>query len=258
MQIALADNAVTEIPLVSAPFEFRRTVAGESAVWVADTVSHTIYKVDPKTSLVVPTIPADFPVTDYAAGEIGVGEGSVWAITGSRSDQILRRHASQTGAEQATIPLPSPSARGEVIDFGSIWIAGTREVELYRIDPAINQIVGTVELHSRPVTLTSGEEAVWVREFDGTIQRIDASNGKLLATFATDATGGYGDIVMGGGFVWANSTAVPLVQIDPRTNSQQSRFEKPPGAIGLGYRMTYAGDSLWLGRTAIYRIKPPE
>ena len=131
-------------------------------------------------------------------------------------------------------------------------------MELYRIDPAINQIVGTVELHSRPVTLTSGEGSVWVREVDGTVQRIDGSSSKLLATFATDASGAYGDIVVGGGFVWANSAAVPLVQIDPWTNSQQSRFEKPPGAIGLGYRMTYAGGSLWLGGTAIYRIKPPE
>jgi len=257
MRIALADNAVTEIPFASAPFEFRRVVAGEGAAWVADTVGHTIYKVDPKTNLVVMTIPADFPVSDYAAGEIGVGEGSVWAITGSRSDQILRRYSAQTGVEQATIPLPSPSARGIVVSFGSIWVAGTIEEQLYRISPVTSQIVTTIDLHARPVTLTSGEEAVWVREFDGTVQRIDASSGKLLATFATDASGGYGDIVVGGGFVWANSAAVPLVQMDPRTNSQRARFDAPPGSA-MGYRMTYGGGSLWLGGTALFRLKPPE
>jgi streptogramin lyase len=257
MRIALADNAVTEIPIDSAPAEFRRTVAGEGAVWVADSRGRTIYKVDPKTNLVVMTIPADFPVTTAAAGEIGVGEGSVWAITGSSSDQILRRYSSQTGVEQATIPLPSPSARGIVFDFGSIWIAGLQDEQLYRIDPATNQIVGTIELQSRPVTLTSGEGSVWVREFDGTVQRIDGSSGELLATFATDASGGYGDIVVGGGIVWTNSAAVPLVQIDPRTNSQRARFDAPPGAA-MGYRMTYGGGSLWLGGFAVYRIKPPE
>jgi streptogramin lyase len=257
MRIALADNAVTEIPIDGAPAEERRTVAGEGAVWVADTYGQTIYKVDPQTNRVVMTIPADFPVTVLAAGEIGAGEGSVWAITGSRSDQILRRYSSQTGEEQATIPLPSPSARGIVFDFGSIWIAGQEDEQLYRIDPATNRIVSTVELHSRPVTLASGEGSVWVREVDGTVQRIVGSNGELLATFATDASGNYGDIVVAGGFVWMNSQKVPLVQIDPRTNSQRARFDASPEVV-MGYRMTYGGGSLWLGGMAVFRIKPPE
>jgi streptogramin lyase len=257
MRIALADNAITEIPIASAPAEYRLTVAGEGAVWVADTVGQTIYKVDPKTSLVVMRIPANFPVTTLAAGEIGVGEGSVWAVTGSPSNQILRRYSAQTGVEQATIPLPSPSARGIVFDSGSIWVAGKGAEELYRIDPVTNQIVGTIELHSRPVTLASGEGSVWVREFDGTVQRIAGSSGRLLATLATDAAGNYGDIVVGGGFVWINSQTVPLMQIDPQTNSRRSRFDAPPGAV-MGYRMTYGGGSLWLGGSAVFRIKPPE
>ena len=170
---------------------------------------------------------------------------------------MLRRYSAQTGVEQATIQLPSPSARGVVFDFGSIWIAGTREVELYRIDPATNQIVATVELHARPMTLASGEGSVWVREVDGTLQRIDGGSGKLLATIATDAADSLGDIVVGGGFVWTNSRTAPLVQIDPQTNSQRSRFGSPPGAF-IGYRIAYGGDSLWLGGSAVFRIKPPE
>ena len=61
MRVALADNAVTEIPVIGdATGELHRTVVGEGAVWVAD--NQTIYKIDPKTNLVVMTIPADFPV----------------------------------------------------------------------------------------------------------------------------------------------------------------------------------------------------
>jgi virginiamycin B lyase len=258
LRIALADNAITEIPVEGATAEFRRTVVGEGAVWVADSHSQTIYKIDPKENRIVMTIPADFSVaTEATAGEIGVGEGAVWAITGGGFDQVLRRYSSQTGAEQATIPLPSPSARGVVSDFGSIWIAGTREVELYRIDPATNQIATTIELHSRPVALASGEGSVWVRQIDGTVQRIDGSSGKLLATSATEAADSFGGIVVGGGFVWINSRMATLVQIDPRTNSQRSRFGSPPGAF-IGYRITYGGDSLWLGGSAVFRIKPPE
>ena len=49
--------------------------------------------------------------------------------------------------------------------------------------------------------LASGEGSVWVRQIDGTVQRIDGSSGKLLATNATEAADNSGDIVVGGGFV---------------------------------------------------------
>lgn len=257
LRIALADNAVTEIPIDSAKGGYHRTTIGEGAVWVSDFSSKTIYKIDPKTNLVVMTIPADFPVVADAPGEIGVGEGSVWAITGSSSDPVLRRYSAQSGAEQATIPLPSPNARGVVVDFGSIWIAGSREVELYRIDPTTNQIISTIDLHSRPVTLASGEGSVWVRQIDGTVQRIDGNTGKLLATFATEARDKYGDIAVGGGSLWMNSRSVALMQIDPQTNSQRSRFDAPAGAF-MGFTIAYGGGSLWLGGSAVFRIKPPE
>ena len=257
LRIALADNAVTEIPVEGATGEFHRTTLGEGAVWVSDNHSQTIYKIDPKTNLIVMRIPADFRISPEA-GEIGVGEGAVWAITGSGLDQVLRRYSAQTGAEQATLPLPSPSARGVVVDFGSIWVAGSRDAAaLYRIDPATNQIIATIDLHSRPVALTSGEGSVWVRQSDGAVQRIDGNSSKLLATIATEVADQYGGIAVGGGSVWINSEKVPLVQIDPQTNSQRSQFGSPPGAF-IGYGIAYGGGSLWLNGTAVFRVKPPE
>jgi streptogramin lyase len=120
-----------------------------------------------------------------------------------------------------------------------------------------NQIIATADLHSRPLALSSGECSVWVRQTGGTVQRFDGNSGKLLATIATDAADNYGDIVVGGGFVWINSGSVPLVQIDPQTNSQRSRFDSPAGAF-VGYSIAYGGGSVWLGGSALFRIKPPE
>ena len=226
------------------------------AVWVADNISQTIYKIDPKTNLIARAIPVDFFVNNDGVAAISVGEGAVWAITGGSYNEVLRRFSAQTGAEQVTIPLPSPnSGVGLVADFGSVWVAGTRDEELYRIDPATNQIIATIDLHSRPVSLASGEGSVWVRQSGGTVQRIDGNSGKLLATIATEAADNYGDIVVGGGFVWINSHTVPLVQIDPRTNSQRSRFDSQPGVF-MGYTIAYGGGSLWLAGSAVFRIKP--
>jgi streptogramin lyase len=257
MRIALADNTVTAIPLGHVSGEYHRTTIGEGAVWATEYTGQTIYKIDPNTNLIVMTISADFPEIGNAPPEIGVGEGSVWAITGSVSNPVLRRYSAQTGAEQATIQLPSSNARGVVVDFGSIWIGGSSEVELYRIDPVTNQIIASIDLHSRPISLTSGEGSVWVREVDGTVQRFDGSSGKLLATVATEADGKYGDIAVGGGSVWINSLKVALIQIDPHTNSQRSRFVPPQNAF-MGFTIAYGGSSLWLGGSAVYRVKPPE
>ena len=207
MRIALADNAVTEIPIDGATGRWRRTVVGEGAVWVADNLSQTIYKIDPTTNLVVLAIPAAFPVDNEAAGEIGAGAGAVWAVTGSETDQVLRRYSPRTGEEWAAIPLPSPSRdRGIVVDFGSAWVAGMRDVELYRINPATNQIAATIELRARPVALTSGEGSVWVRQLGGTVQRIDGSSGKVLATVETESVDRFGEIAVGGGFSFGQTT----------------------------------------------------
>jgi streptogramin lyase len=256
-RIALTDNAVTEILIDGATGRWRRIAVGEGAIWVADNISQSIYKIDPQENRLVMTIPADFFANQEKEGEIGAGEGAVWSITGSASDAVLRRYSPQTGTEEAAIPLPSPSARGIVVAFGSIWVAGTTGVELYRIDPATNQIAATIDLHARPVSLSSGEGSVWVRQTDGTVQRIDGQTGNLLATIATDAASNMGDIAVGGGFVWVNSETVPLLQIDPRTNSQRARYASSAGEF-MGYTIAYGGDSLWLGGSAVYRIKPPE
>ena len=66
-----------------------------------------------------------------------------------------------------------------------------------------------------------------------------------------------GNIAVGGGFVWVNSNSAPLLQIDPRTNSQRSRYASPTGEF-MGYTIAYGGGSLWLGGTAVFRIKPPK
>jgi streptogramin lyase len=255
LRIALADNAITQIPIDGAIGSFHRTAIGEGAIWVSDNNSKAIYKIDPETNSVAMTIPANFLASNEQAGEIGAGEGAVWAITGVGDQQVLRRYSPQTGVEQATIPLPSPSARGLVVDFGSVWVLGSREEQLYRINPNTNQIMTTIDLNSRPVTLASGEGSVWVREVDGTVQRIDGGSGKLIATFATDATDGSGDMATGGGFVWISSRKA-LVQIDPQTNSQRHTFDLPAGAAG--YPVGYGGASLWVGGGTVLRIKPPE
>jgi virginiamycin B lyase len=76
---------------------------------------------------------------------------------------------------------------------------GTGNEELYRVDPTSNQVVAMTDLHSRPRSLAAGEGSVWVfNSGDGTVDQIDSTTCKRLATIETGAAE-RGAITVGGG-----------------------------------------------------------
>ena len=127
---------------------------GEGGVWLPDLGRSMIYKIDPKTDRVVKEIPADLVGGRGTSGKdaIAVGEGAVWAIT---SNNELRRYSAENGTQEATVSLPSRSS-GVIVAFGSVWITGTGNDELYRVDPTTNRIAATIDLHSDPRSLAGG------------------------------------------------------------------------------------------------------
>jgi streptogramin lyase len=256
VRINSGDNSVTEIPIGGAvgPFYYSGITAGEGGVWVPDLERSMIYKIDPGTNRVVNEIPADLIGGRGTDGKyaITVGEGAVWAIA---SNKELKRYSARDRREEATVSLPSRSL-GIIVAFGSVWITGTANDELYRVDPANNQIAATIELGPRPLALAAGEEgAVWVfNEGDGSVQRIDGKSGKLVATIETGVVG-KGAITVGGGFVWVSTHGAPIIQIDPRTNSVRGKFTVEMNEYST---IRFDGGSLWVSGGSVRRIKPPE
>jgi len=248
------DNGVTEIKVPGAIGTYRGIAVGEGAVWIPDTRSETIYKLDPVTNSVVKQLKANFYDSE---GSIGVGVGAVWiAALGDKYQAVLTRFNSETGATEANIPLREGSIAA-VVDFGSVWVTNNEKSELYRIDPATNRVVSATPLRNRPRFLASGEGAIWVlNQGDGTVQRIDGKTGAVVATIET-VTGfrGGGDIVVGGGYVWVNlKSGLPVIQIDPRTNTLIRMFK----GYGMGDGIRFGAGSLWISGTNIVRIKPPD
>lgn len=265
------DNSVTEIPILGTvgPFANAGLALGEGAVWVPDHGRSMIYKIDPKTNRVAKEIPGDLlgggALGPRAKDGIGIGEGAVWAITDNKE---LRRNSAEGGNQEAAVSLPSHSS-GVIVAFGSVWITGTGNDELYRLDPTTNQIVATIDLHSNPRSLVAGEGSIWVcNEGDGTVQRIDGKSGELVATIEAGAVGKCA-MAVGGGFIWVSTGDQPLVQIDPRTNSVRGKYKvemqgevitgAPIDRMGeLDSTIRFGSGSLWLSGRTVRRIKPPE
>lgn len=254
LRVNSTDNSVIEIPVAGSTGDNRGIAVGEGAVWIPNTSTKTIYKVDPISNSVIQKLAANFYDSE---GSIGVGEGAVWIVAVAEKFQtVLTRFNSATAAIEANISLERGSISA-MVDYGSVWVTNYEKSELYRISPQTNKVVAVTALHERPRFLASGEGAVWVLDQgDGAVQRIDGKTSLVVATIDT-GTGprGGGDIAVGGGYVWVNiKSNFPVIQIDPKTNTLIRKYK----GFGMGDAIRYGAGSLWVSGDHIFRIQPPD
>ena len=262
VRVNAADGALTDIEIPASEAgaslldinKYRALAVGESAVWVPDMGSSTIYKVDPGANKVVLKIPTDIFGGD---GSIGVGAGSVWVVTFDNHNKTLTRYNAATGAVEARIALPRRS-KEVVFDHGSVWVTAAGRGELYRIDPASNEVVATISVTDSPSYMASGEGSIWILDLTaGVVQRIDGRTGELAATIDAGAIDSDGGIVAGGGFVWVITRRMTITRIDPASNKVRGNFRAEAG-MNIGRRIGYGAGSLWVSGGSIFRLEPPE
>jgi len=153
----MLDHGTTRVELVG-----RRPTAvavGAGFVWVTNSVSGTVTKLDPATSDFVDTI----GVGTGDLSDVAVGLGSVWVADGNdgtvsqidpRLDQVSR-----TYPENAQPTIAADPVFYVAVGSGHVW--ATRGNELLRIDPNS----GRVEVWAKvgtPTGLTTGGGYVWV------------------------------------------------------------------------------------------------
>jgi YVTN family beta-propeller protein len=84
-------------------------------VWVADTLSDTLVRIDPTTNTVMTTI----PVGSRPRG-VAFGDGSVWVA--NSGDGTVSRVDPQTNGVTATIPF-GQSPQAVVVTAGAVWVS---------------------------------------------------------------------------------------------------------------------------------------
>ena len=204
------------------------------AVWTGS----SLFRIDPTT------MTATGPFTERA-GDIGAGEGSVWAS--DYNGAVVRRFDAATGKQLAEIKLPGGSAPEGIVEAsGAIWVATHHGGTLVRINPATNQIAATVVLVTPgaggPQGIAAGLGSIWIGTGRGVVFRVDPNTNKIAAVIPSpsDTCGG---IAVGTTAVWVTSCLddTKVTRIDPATNKVVSVLD----VGGLVVQPAADGDTVW-------------
>jgi YVTN family beta-propeller protein len=149
--------------------------AADGSVWVANTFSGTVSRINIDSGTVVQTIHVGASPAGIAADHDGV-----W-VANTEDDTVTRIDPSG-GSVVATIAVgqaPSDIAIGE----GAVWVANSADGTVSEIDLGGNSIVGTFQVGREPLSVAVSSDAVWTANtLDGTVSRLDARSGSVTST----------------------------------------------------------------------------
>jgi YVTN family beta-propeller protein len=136
------------------PFVPSVIAVGMGSLWVRDTRTSAIWRMDPRTlerTAIVQT--GTNPVA------MAVGEGAVWVA--NAGDGSVSRVDPRSNASLRAISLgdqPSAIAVGD----GAVWVASAQGGTVSRIDPSTNRVVATIKVGHRPEGVAESGGQVWV------------------------------------------------------------------------------------------------
>jgi YVTN family beta-propeller protein len=159
-----ANEVVATIPVGRAPSGL---AVGAGAVWVA-LPGGGLGRIDPGSNEATLV-----PVARCCDGELAAGDGALWVA--NRGDGSLVRVDPATGRVAARVLLPRTTEQQPhrvAVGDGAVWVTsadarrGTANL-LWRVDPASNQVTGTLDLGPTsaggiPNSVAAGNGAVWV------------------------------------------------------------------------------------------------
>jgi DNA-binding beta-propeller fold protein YncE len=205
--------------------------AGGDYVWVADSLSGKVSRLNPASKKPIPVDTAGFP-TDVAADA-----GGAWLALADRG--AIQRLTADTGAEPPieVDGFPFQIASGE----GAVWAMSQSDVQ--RVDAETGAVGTVTPLEGDGAAIAAGEGGVWVTRANKEVVRLDPADGAISG--ATAVPGAF-NLAVGESAVWALGAQGTLARIDPASGEAAGRPVKVPQALdvaaGLGFVWIAAGD----------------
>ena len=232
--------------------DFRNLAFGAGSIWVDDTGTQTVTRIDPVGNRVIVSIPlADAPfVVDGRA----FVDGMLWIVRpapmdGSRGDVVAIDPATNTVVRQATIPRTF----GAISDgTGALWYARDN-TDLLRFDT--RTLRARVVRHDVNDVLAVSGSRVWIRTGSAVFEtnaRTGATIGEPIRIHDTVNV----TAALGAGVIWLagqpnSSSSGTVTPYDLTTH----RAVGPPTEVGFPIgAMTDIGQALWVDAAGLSRI----
>lgn len=213
----------------------------DGSLWVANTLSGTVARIDPGTDQVSHSIPTDGAPTDIAAGE-----GAVWVLNGLEGEVRSVDPRTNDVTSSLTVPLGSG---GIAVGAGYVWVTDPLDVSVMKIDPLTSEVVEKIRLgpagSGSPETIAVADDAVWVGDdLAPAMWKLDPANGDVLAN--PGLRGVPSAIAIGpDGRVWVASYDESLVTVMDPSSLQAATYGvgRGPTAIAVGE------EAVWIVQT---------
>jgi YVTN family beta-propeller protein len=168
----------------------------DDALWVGNTESSIVYRIDPEQEVVTAPIPRSQTYADnYPGAGIAGGEGAVWVNGG---DYVTRVDPVADSASAIDVPH---ALGGIAAGEGGVWVASTLEGLLWRIDTRLEVADRSIPVGDGPLGVAVGGGSVWTADsFDGTVSRIDPAKNEVVRTIEVGNTPR--GVAVGEGFLW--------------------------------------------------------
>jgi YVTN family beta-propeller protein len=206
--------------------------ATDGSVWVANTFSGTVSRINIGSGTVVQRIPVGASPAGIAADHDGVWVANTAGATVTRIDP-------SRGSVLATVAVGQ--ARSDMaIGKGAVWVANSADGTVSKIDLGGNSVVGTFPVGREPLSVAVTSDAVWTANtLDGTVSRLDPSTGSVTSTLPV---GGIPDSVTAAGDdIWvADRHAGSITRISDGKLEAPTPLGSAPAAVAS------SGQDLWV------------
>jgi hypothetical protein len=246
----------------------RMLAVGEGSVWVAGWEQKAVWRVDPRTGLIVARV--DLPETPIG---LAVGGGAVWVVTYRERGEPLTVQRIDPGTLSIVTTVQLPEAEMTQTNYvwplsitvgpDAVWVGhrvGLRyQSRLRRIDLTTNQLTASIPISHWARQLAFHGGSLWVAG-SGSLSRIDPSTNRVIATMGGasifEAFEAVDWLEVDESAIWVGKgtrqgSRYTLQRVDPTRGEITAEIDLSPGEHGKGERPT----GIAVGDTAIWVIR---
>lgn len=209
----------------------------DDAVWVAVSSMNRVVRLEAANSQAGAVVTVAEPCSGLVADF-----GSLWIP--SCKDHTVVRVREKTGAPQAVIDAgPADSEGGICSGAGSVWIVGSKEGDLLRIDPTNNRVVAHIHLPPGSFNPVFANGSIWVSSnTGGTLVRVNPRTNTVMSETPVGPSPRF--LTVGADSIWVlNQGDGTIARVNAETGKRTAVIAA--GIPGFGGEITFGDGAVW-------------